>query len=72
MSRQTVSALLLVVAIVLLVLAIVTIVPAPHARMTSDLGYPTYCTFAPWSTLTLLFFGALAWVIRKHLKSLPE
>jgi hypothetical protein len=71
MSRQTVSLLLLTSAIVLLVLAVATIVPA-HQPVTSDLGYTTWCTFAPWSTLTLLFFAGLAWVVRKHVKSLPE
>jgi hypothetical protein len=71
MSRQSLSALLLAAAVVLLVLAIATIAPA-NARTTSDLGYATFCTFAPWSTLTLLFFAGVAWVVRTHVKSLPE
>lgn len=71
MSRQTLSALLLVGAIILLILAIATLAPS-HALLTSDLGYATFCPFAPWSTLTLLFFAGLAWVVRKHVKSLPS
>jgi hypothetical protein len=65
MSRQTLSGLLLAGTIVLLVLAVATLVPS-SAPMTSDLGYATFCPFAPWSTLTLLFFAGLGWVVRNH------
>ncbi|HVV43641.1 MAG TPA: hypothetical protein VHC72_00500 [Bryobacteraceae bacterium] len=68
MPRQTLSALLLAVAIVFFVLAAATLVPS-SASLTSDLGYATFCPFAPWSTLALLFFGWLSWAIRKHVDS---
>jgi hypothetical protein len=71
MSRQTLSALLLASAILLLVLALATLAPS-SALVTSDLGYRTFCPFAPWSTLTLLFFAGLAWVVRAHVRSLPS
>ena len=35
--------------------------------MVSDLGYYTLCPFAPYSTLTLLFVAALAWVVRRYI-----
>jgi hypothetical protein len=40
----------------------------PHTSPTvSDLGYYTLCPFAPWSTLTLLFLGWLAWTVRGYI-----
>ncbi|HEX4278240.1 MAG TPA: hypothetical protein VHZ74_22955 [Bryobacteraceae bacterium] len=71
MSRQTLTAVLLACSMLLLVLALATLVPS-SALLTSDLGYATFCPFAPWSTLTLLFFAGLAWVVRSHVKSLPS
>jgi hypothetical protein len=71
MSRQTLMALLLGSALLLLALALATLVPS-SAPLTSDLGYATFCPFAPWSTLTLLFFAGLAWVVRTHVKSQPS
>ena len=70
MSRQTLNALLLASTIVLLVLAAATLVPTSRPVI-SDLGYATFCPFAPWSTLALLFFAGLGWVIRRHVNSLP-
>jgi len=70
MSRQTLSALLLTAAILFLVLAVATLFPS-SAPVISDLGYSTFCPFAPWSTLALLFFAGLGWVIRSHIKSQP-
>ena len=70
MSRQTLTNALLAVSILFLVLALVTLLP--HSAPTlSDLGYYTFCPFAPWSTLTLLFLGWLCWVLRRHIKSQP-
>jgi hypothetical protein len=68
MSRATLSFLLLAVSIVLAAAALVTLVPHT-SRTVSDLGYYTLCPFAPWSTLTLLFFGALAWFVRQHMNA---
>jgi len=70
MSRTTPSSLLFAAAIVFALLAAVTIVP--HSTpMISDLGYHTLCPFAPWSTLTLLFLGWLAWVLRGYINRQP-
>jgi hypothetical protein len=68
MSRQTLTVVLLFSTILFLVLAAATLAPS-SALMTSDLGYATFCPFAPWSTLTLLFLAGLGWVIRQHVKT---
>jgi hypothetical protein len=70
MSRQTLSSVLLASMIIFLSLAAATLVPSTLPKV-SDLGYSTFCPFAPWSTLTLLFFGGLSWVIRKHVNAQP-
>jgi hypothetical protein len=70
MSRKTLSAILLVSAVVFLALALATLLPSSAPKI-SDLGYSTYCPFAPWSTLTLLFFAGLSWAIRRHVQSQP-
>ena len=55
--------LFLVLSILFLTLAAATLIP--HSSSTvSDLGYYTFCPFAPWSTLTLLFFAALGWIVK--------
>jgi len=70
MSRQTLGTLLRAGSVVFLILAAATLVP--HSGPTvSDLGYYTFCPFAPWSTLTLLFLAGLGWVIRSYINSLP-
>ena len=70
MSRQNLSNIFLVIAIALFVLAAATLMPSSAPKV-SDLGYSTLCPFAPWSTLTLLFFGWLSWAIRRHVMSQP-
>jgi H+/Cl- antiporter ClcA len=69
MSPKNLSALLLAVAILFLVLALATLVPFSPGlpAMVSDLGYYTWCPFAPYSTLTLLFVAGLAWVVRRYI-----
>ena len=63
--------LFLVLSILFLTLAAATLIP--HSSSTvSDLGYYTFCPFAPWSTLALLFFAALFWVLRRYLKTQPQ
>jgi hypothetical protein len=65
------KALFLILAIVFVALAAATLIP--HSSSTvSDLGYYTFCPFAPWSTLALLFFGALCWVLRRYIKAQPR
>jgi hypothetical protein len=70
MSRQTLTTLLLAATILFLILAAATLVPS-SAPVISDLGYATFCPFAPWSTFALLFFAGLGWVIRRHVNSQP-
>jgi hypothetical protein len=70
MSRQTLTAILLASVIVFLVLAAATLVPSSAPKV-SDLGYSTFCPFAPWSTLALLFFAGLSWAIRRYVNSQP-
>jgi hypothetical protein len=71
MSRHALISLLFAVMIICLVLAGATLMPS-NAPKISDLGYSTYCPFAPWSTITLLFLAGLSWVVRQHVKGLPE
>jgi hypothetical protein len=71
MSRQTLMSVLFACTIVLLVLAAATLVPSTAPKV-SDLGYSTFCPFAPYSTLTLLFFGGVGWFVRQHVSKLPE
>jgi hypothetical protein len=66
MPPKTISSFLFVAASAFGVLALVTLVPHSN-KMVSDLGYHTLCPFAPWSTLTLLFLGWLAWIVRGYM-----
>jgi hypothetical protein len=70
MSRQTLTAIFLASSLVFLVLALATLLPSSVPKI-SDLGYATFCPFAPWSTFALLFFAGLSWVIRSYVKSQP-
>jgi len=70
MSRQALSFLLLVLAIVLAGLGVATLVPF-SSTLLSDLGYYTLCPFAPWSTLTLLVLAGLSWLVRRHINAPP-
>jgi hypothetical protein len=70
MSRQTLTAIFFASAIVFLALALATLLPSSAPKI-SDLGYATFCPFAPWSTFALLFFAGLSWVIRSYVKSQP-
>lgn len=67
MSRQTVSSALLILTLVLLVSGLATLIPC-QSKMISDLGYYTFCPFAPYSTGTLLLLAGLAWVVRQHIQ----
>ncbi len=71
MTRENLSSLLLASIVILLILAAATVTPWSNA-MVSDLGYHTLCPFAPYSTLTLLFFAGLGWVVRRYAAALPE
>ena len=54
---------------VFLALAVATIIPYPSLTI-SDLGYHTFCPFAPWSTLIMLLLAGLSWLFRSHVKRL--
>jgi hypothetical protein len=71
MSPKNLSTVLLAIAILSVVLALATLIPVSSSSpaMISDLGYYTLCPFAPYSTLTLLFVAALAWVVRRYIGS---
>ena len=66
LSRKNLSSLLCGATILMGILAAVTLIPHT-SKMVSDLGYHTLCPFAPWSTLTLLFLGWLAWTVRGYI-----
>jgi tryptophan-rich sensory protein len=70
MSRQTLSRLLLALAILLAALAAATLVPF-SASTISDLGYYTLCPFAPWSTLALLLLAGVSSIVRRYLEAQP-
>jgi hypothetical protein len=67
MSRETLSSLLLAVSIALVMGGLATLIPHRNS-MVSDLGYHTWCPFAPWSTITLLFLAFLAWAVRGYVR----
>jgi hypothetical protein len=66
MSQQTTGSLLLAIAILFAALAAATLLPY-SASMINDLGYRSLCPFAPWSTLALLLFAGVSWVLRQYL-----
>jgi hypothetical protein len=57
---------LLILVWVLVALAVVTALPF-SASKTNDLGYYSLCSFAPWSSVALLFVAGLVWAIRSYL-----
>ena len=62
-SRNTI---LLGLAVILVGLAALTMIPY-SASKENDLGYSSMCSFAPWSTLALLFVAGVIWAIRQYL-----
>jgi hypothetical protein len=65
MSKKGLSAGLLALAVILVISAAATLLPS-DATTVSDMGYKSLCTFAPYSTATLLVLAGLAWVVRKY------
>ncbi|MGD1069774.1 MAG: hypothetical protein ABSB15_06500 [Bryobacteraceae bacterium] len=69
--KNRLSVLFLALSILFVALAAATLIP--HSSSTvSDLGYYTFCPFAPWSTLTLLFLAAIGWVLRRYVQAQPD
>jgi hypothetical protein len=71
MSARTLNSLLLIVILLCVASALATLIPHMPAAgaMVSDLGYYTFCPFAPYSTLTLLFVAGAVWAVRRHLQT---
>ena len=68
MPRPTLSFLFLAGAVVFVALAVATLLPFPSS-MISDLGYYSLCSFAPWSTLMLLFVAGVSWLLHRHVNA---
>jgi hypothetical protein len=51
---------------IIVALSASTMLPLSVSR-TNDLGYYSLCSFAPWSSLALLFVAGVLWAIRKYL-----
>jgi hypothetical protein len=69
MPKQKLLNVLLAVAALLIALALITLLPFSSGNIRSDLGYASLCPFAPWSTLTLLAFAGLVWIVRAYVKT---
>jgi hypothetical protein len=66
MSDKARIAALLVLMWIFVALSVSTILPLTASK-TNDLGYYSLCSFAPWSSLALLFVAGVLWAIRKYL-----
>jgi len=66
MSDKARIAALLVLMWFFVALSVSTILPLTASK-TNDLGYYSLCSFAPWSSLALLFVAGVLWAIRKYL-----
>jgi hypothetical protein len=67
--KQKLLNVLFAIAVLIAAMAAATLVPFSSGNIRSDLGYMSLCPFAPWSTLTLLAFTALVWVVRAYVKT---
>jgi hypothetical protein len=65
LDRNRNRALLIFICVVV-ALALVTLLPLPGSKV-NDLGYGSICTYAPWSTLTLLLAAGVIWAVRRYL-----
>ena len=64
MSKQSLGLVLLILAILGAGAAAATLLPL-GAKM-NDIGYNSWCPFAPWSTLILGALAGVIWVIRQY------
>jgi hypothetical protein len=69
MPKQKLLNVLLAIAALIATLALITLVPFSSSNIRSDLGYSSLCPFAPWSTLTLLAFAGVVWIVRVYVKT---
>jgi len=68
MSSKTRAEILLVLAWLFVAGAVTTLLPL-SAPVKSDLGYYSFCPFAPWSTLVLLLVAGLLGAVRTYMVS---
>jgi hypothetical protein len=66
MSEKNRNTGLLVLALIPVALAAWTLWPADASKQ-NDLGYYSFCSFAPWSSLALLSVAGIIWAIRQYL-----
>lgn len=66
-TSAVVGNLLRIAAVLLVALAAATLVPVGGTHMLSDLGYRTFCPFAPYSTAALLVVAGIAHVVRRYM-----
>jgi hypothetical protein len=64
-SKNATVRALLVLVILLIASAIATLLPIAPSR-NPDLGYASWCPFAPVSTAILLVTAGVLWVIRQY------
>jgi hypothetical protein len=65
-TEETRNSSLLALAGVLAILGLATLFPVSSPK-TNDLGYASFCPFAPWSSLALLLGAGLVWAVRRYL-----
>jgi len=68
MSKKTTSSLLLWVVILAVAAAVATLLPVTTVHNPA-LGYATWCSFAPISTVILLLTAGVVWVIRQYIRT---
>ena len=68
MSPKTRNEIPLLLAWLFAAAAAATLIPVP-GPVKSDLGYYSFCPFAPWSTLILLVVAGLLGAVRTYLVS---
>jgi hypothetical protein len=64
MSKQNIGAILLVLVTIAGGAAVATLLPL--GAKVNDIGYNSWCPFAPWSTLMLSALAGVIWVIRQY------
>lgn len=66
MAKKIITTAMLITAAALIALAVATLLPIGTAKP-NDMGYVSYCPFAPWSTLMLLLGAGILWVVRNYI-----
>lgn len=64
-NKKRWAGVLRVIAVMLAVGAVVTLIPHSAASKPNMIGYKSLCTFAPVSTVIMLFAANFIWGIRK-------